>query len=151
MIVELGLFCLALALGASLIQAILPLMGAAYGVAPWMAVARPMATIQFVCLALAFGALTQAFVNHDFSVLYVAQNSNSALPLGYRVSAVWGAHEGSLLLWSLVLGLWTLAVAMFSRSLPDAFAARLPASRDPDAWDSLAAAAEVPAPRRFAA
>ncbi|MDD9817397.1 MAG: heme lyase CcmF/NrfE family subunit [Gammaproteobacteria bacterium] len=125
MIVELGLFCLALALGASLIQAILPLMGAAYGVAPWMAVARPMATIQFVCLALAFGALTQAFVNHDFSVLYVAQNSNSALPLGYRVSAVWGAHEGSLLLWSLVLGLWTLAVAMFSRSLPDAFAARL--------------------------
>jgi cytochrome c-type biogenesis protein CcmF len=90
-----------------------------------MAVARPAARAQFLFLFTAFAALAYSFIVNDFSVAYVARNSNSALPVYYRISAVWGAHEGSLLLWSLILGGWTLAVSVFSRSLPEAFVARV--------------------------
>ena len=125
MIPELGHFALILALCLALIQASLPLLGAWRGRAGWMAVARPAAVGQFVFVALSYAALTYAFVANDFSVLYVAHNSNSELPLVYRLSAVWGSHEGSLLLWMLVLAGWTLAVAAFSRSLNPYFAARV--------------------------
>ena len=74
---------------------------------------------------MAFGVLTYAFLNQDFSVAYVAQNSNLVLPWYYRLSAVWGAHEGSLVLWILILNLWTIAVAAFSRRLPDEYMARV--------------------------
>ena len=125
MIPELGQVALVLALLLSLVQCILPLAGAALGKSRWMAVGLSAAVGQFVFVALAFGALTYAFVTQDFSVAYVAQNSNSALPIHYRYSAVWGAHEGSLLLWALVLASWTLAVAFFSTSLPERFRARV--------------------------
>jgi cytochrome c-type biogenesis protein CcmF len=90
-----------------------------------MAVARPAAYGQAFFVVLAFVSLATSFVQNDFSVLYVAANSNSALPLVYRISAVWGAHEGSLLLWTLMLSLWTVAVARFSRSLPHVLVARV--------------------------
>jgi cytochrome c-type biogenesis protein CcmF len=125
MVPELGHFALILALCLALAQAFFPIVGAAQGRLEWMAVARPAARGQFLFLAVAFGCLAYAFVTNDFSVLYVAQNSNSALPLPYRISAVWGAHEGSLLLWTLILGIWTLAVTFFSRSLPAEFVARV--------------------------
>ena len=125
MIPEIGHFALILALGMALVQSSLPLAGAALGQPNWMAVARPAAYAQCLFLAIAFGILTYAFIVNDFSVLYVATNSNTALPLQYRISAVWGAHEGSLLLWALILGLWTVAVAVFSRSLPMATVARV--------------------------
>jgi cytochrome c-type biogenesis protein CcmF len=91
----------------------------------WIALARPAAIAQALLLAFAFGCLTTAFVQNDFSVLYVAQHSNSLLPLQYRIAAVWGGHEGSLLLWVLMLVLWALAVAMRSRQLPDHMVARV--------------------------
>ena len=90
-----------------------------------MALARPAATGQFVFVSVAFVVLCHAFLNDDFSVLYVATNSNSALPTPYKIAAVWGAHEGSLLLWILILSAWTLAVTVGSRSLPEAFASRV--------------------------
>ena len=83
-----------------------------------MAVARPAVTGQFVFVATAFACLVYCFVTDDFSVLYVARNSNSHLPLFYRVAALWGAHEGSLLLWISILSIWSVAVAAFSRQLP---------------------------------
>ncbi|RMD70440.1 MAG: c-type cytochrome biogenesis protein CcmF, partial [Gammaproteobacteria bacterium] len=125
MIPEIGHFALILALSLALVQAILPLAGAARGIPNWMAVARPAARAQFLFIAIAFAALTYSFIQNDFSVRYVATNSNSALPLMYRIAAVWGAHEGSLLLWSLILGLWTVAVTFKSRSLPAEFSARV--------------------------
>ncbi|MBB5208325.1 heme lyase CcmF/NrfE family subunit [Chiayiivirga flava] len=125
MLPELGNFALVLALLLAVAQATLPLLGAWRNNPALMAVARPAAYGQFVFVALAFGILTVAFVQQDFSVAYVAQNSNSLLPLPYRFSAVWGAHEGSLLLWVLILAAWTIAVAAFSRSLPDAVVARV--------------------------
>jgi cytochrome c-type biogenesis protein CcmF len=103
MIAELGHFALALALCVALAMAIVPLVGAARGDARWMAFARPAAGAQFLLVAIAFGALAWSFVQNDFSVAYVAQHSNSKLPLQYRLSAVWGGHEGSLLLWILML------------------------------------------------
>ena len=124
MIPELGHFALILALLVALAQAALPLAGAARGNARWIAFARPAAATQFLLVALAFGALAWAFAQNDFSVAYVANNSNSKLPLAYRLSAVWGGHEGSLLLWILMLAGWTLAVAAASRSLPEAMAGR---------------------------
>jgi len=124
MIAELGHFSLALALCVALAMAIVPLVGAARGDARWMAFARPAAGAQFLLVAIAFGALAWSFVQNDFSVAYVAQHSNSKLPLQYRLSAVWGGHEGSLLLWILMLAGWTLAVALASRSLPEALVAR---------------------------
>ena len=118
MIPELGHFLLWLALGVALVLGVVPMAGAARGRADWMALARPAAQLQFLLVALSFACLTVAFVQHDFSVLYVASNSNSALPLHFRIAAVWGGHEGSMLLWLLMLCGWTLAVARFSQRLP---------------------------------
>jgi len=122
---EIGQIALLLALAVSLVQGTLPIAGAARGRTEWMALARPAAQVQCLLVMLAFGCLTAAFVQNDFSVLYVASNSNSALPLIYRLTAVWGGHEGSLLLWMLMLSGWTVAVAMFSAHLPLAFVARI--------------------------
>ena len=122
---EIGHFSLIIALCIALVLGTLPLAGAARGNAAWMAVARPAAQGLFLFIALAFACLTYAFVANDFSVTYVAQHSNSKLPLAYRVSAVWGGHEGSLLLWTLMLGLWMLAVSIFSRALPEEMLARV--------------------------
>jgi len=125
MIPELGQFALVLAFTLALVQGILPLAGAARGDPAWMSVARPAAFGQFVFIAIAFGFLTYAFATNDFSVQYVANNSNTALPLQYRIAGVWGGHEGSLLLWMLILALWMIAVAVFSRSLPEDMVARV--------------------------
>jgi len=123
MIPELGHFMLALALAVACVQAVLPLVGAIRGYRNWVALATPAARIQFVLVLGAFLILVHAFLGNDFSVAYVAHNSNSALPAIYRVSAVWGAHEGSLLLWILILGGWTVAVTFFDKDLPPSFAA----------------------------
>jgi cytochrome c-type biogenesis protein CcmF len=125
MIAELGQLALLLALGVALVQGSVPMAGAARERADWMALARPAAQTQCLLVIVAFACLTASFVQNDFSVLYVAQNSNSALPLAYRVAAVWGGHEGSLLLWILMLSGWTVAVATFSRHLPAPFVARI--------------------------
>ena len=122
---ELGQIALVLAMLVAALQAALPLLGAQRGLAPWMAVARPAAFVQLALVALAFAILTHAFGVQDFSVRYVAENSNSLLPMLYRFSAVWGAHEGSLLLWALILAVWTGAVALFSRGLPAPVVARV--------------------------
>ncbi len=125
MIPEIGHFALIIALCIALVQSILPLIGAARGIAPWMAVARPAVQGQFVFLVIAMGCLIYSFIVNDFSVRYVASNSNSALPVYYRIAALWGAHEGSLLLWTFVLSIWAFAVSIFSRSLPEEFVARV--------------------------
>ena len=122
---ELGQVTLALALLVALVQAFLPLLGAQRGLVPLMAVARPAAYLQLALVGLAFAILSRAFATGDFSLRYVAENSNSLLPMVYRYTAVWGAHEGSLLLWALVLALWTAAVAAFSRALPLPVVARV--------------------------
>ncbi|MCB1552467.1 MAG: heme lyase CcmF/NrfE family subunit, partial [Xanthomonadales bacterium] len=125
MIPELGQFALILALLLAVAQSTLPLVGAWREHPGMMATARSTAFGQLVFIGIAFGCLTTAFVQQDFSVAYVAQNSNSLLPLAYRFSAVWGGHEGSLLLWVFVLSIWTAAVATFSRSLPAPVVARV--------------------------
>ncbi|MGQ0525502.1 MAG: heme lyase CcmF/NrfE family subunit [Betaproteobacteria bacterium] len=125
MVPEIGQFALVLALCVALTQAVLPLAGAARGNAEWMALARPATLAQFAFVGIAFGCLTYSFIANDFSVLYVATHSNTKLPLGYRIAGVWGGHEGSLLLWMLMLALWTVAVAAFSRRLPEEFVARV--------------------------
>ncbi len=125
MIPEIGHFLLWLALGTSLALGTLPLAGAARARADWMALARPLSYTLAFLVVLAFACLVASFVRHDFSVLYVASNSNSALPLPYRIAGVWGGHEGSLLLWVLMLCLWMVAVARFSRHLPAAVVARI--------------------------
>ncbi len=125
MIPELGHFLLWLALGCAALLGTLPLVGAARGRADWMATARPLVTGQFVFVLLAYACLTASFIQNDFSVLYVASNSNSALPFWYRVAAVWGGHEGSMLLWMLMQCSWAMAVAAFSRSLPTPVVARI--------------------------
>ena len=125
MIPELGQIALLLALGVSLILGTLPIIGAARGRADWMALARPAARAHALLVGVAFLCLVSAFVRNDFSVLYVATNSNSALPLPYRIAGVWGGHEGSLLLWLSMLAAWMLAVAQFSRHLPAPFVARV--------------------------
>lgn len=125
MLPELGQILLILALMVALLQTMLPLAGAHRGKASWMAVARPAAFAQLLLVLGAFVILTIAFVTQDFSLKYVADNSNSLLPLIYRYSAVWGSHEGSLLLWALVLSIWSAAVAEFSRQLPEAVVARV--------------------------
>jgi cytochrome c-type biogenesis protein CcmF len=122
---ELGVFALILAFVLSVSQAFFGLIGAWRGKPDWMSVARPAVAGQFVFVAMAFGCLVYSFVNNDFSVLYVARNSNSNLPLFYKVAALWGAHEGSLLLWISILSLWSLAVAAFSRQLPASFSSRV--------------------------
>jgi len=118
MIPELGHIALILALGVAVLQAALPLYGLRRGDGRALAAARSAAMTQFGLVLLAYVCLSLAFVNRDFSVVYVAANSHSALPLMYRLSAVWGAHEGSLLLWVLMLAGWTLAVSLFNRNLP---------------------------------
>ena len=125
MIPELGHFALILALCLAFVQGTIPLLGASWNKPGWMALARRAAWGQFLFISIAFAALLNAFINNDFSLVYVASNSNSALPLPYRISALWGAHEGSLLLWALLLSLWTVAVAGFSRSLPQDTVARV--------------------------
>jgi cytochrome c-type biogenesis protein CcmF len=125
MIPEIGQFALALALTVALVQAIVPLAGAARGDAAWIAAARPAAQAQAILVAFAFGCLTYAFVANDFSVAYVVAHSNSALPLHYRIAGVWGGHEGSLLLWTLMLGVWMTAVSFFSGHLPEEMTARV--------------------------
>ncbi len=125
MIPEIGHFALILALALAACQAVYPLLGAWRDDAAMLAVARPAAAGQLLFVAIAFACLAASFLRSDFSVLYVANNSQLALPTIYKFSAVWGAHEGSLLLWVLILAVWTVAVARFSRSLPEAFAARV--------------------------
>ncbi len=125
MIPELGQFALILALLVALLLGVVPLVGAQRNHTRWIALARPAAYVQFGLLAVAMALLAHAFVTQDFSVAYVAQNSNSVLPMRYRISAVWGAHEGSLLLWAFILASWTALVARFSRGLPDTFVARV--------------------------
>ncbi len=125
MIPEIGQLALALALCLALAQGSLGLAGAARGDGLWMGATRPAARGQFAFVAIAFGCLTYAFVANDFTVAYVASNSNSALPLAYRVSGVWGGHEGSILLWILMLAVWTVGVTLFSRHLPEEMVARV--------------------------
>ncbi|AWB33994.1 heme lyase CcmF/NrfE family subunit [Orrella marina] len=125
MIPEIGHFSLIATLFIALAQGGLALVGAAQGHAAWIAFARPAARAQFLLVVVSFASLTWAFIAKDFSVAYVAENSNSRLPLMYRISAVWGGHEGSLLLWMLMQTGWAYAVSRFSRQLPDAMVARV--------------------------
>jgi cytochrome c-type biogenesis protein CcmF len=125
MIPELGHFALILALPVALILGVLPILGAQRGNAAWIALARPAAQALFLLVALSFACLSWAFYGNDFSVLYVAQHSNSQLPTIYCLAGVWGGHEGSLLLWVLMLTAWTVAVSWLSRSLPDTMVARV--------------------------
>ncbi len=118
MIPEIGHFALILALCMAVVQAVLPLIGSSRLIVGWINLARPAAFGQLLFMALSYACLTYAFLTHDFSVAYVAQNSNTALPVLYLVSGVWGAHEGSLLLWALTLSVWTGLVASFSHSIP---------------------------------
>src|SRR6266850_2247842 len=122
---ELGQSALCLALIVALAQSFFPLLGASRQNLAWMALARPSAQAQALLVAFAFGCLTYAFVENDFSVDYVAMHSNSALPLHYRIAGVWGGHEGSLLLWALMLGVWMTAVSLFSTHLPEEIVARV--------------------------
>ncbi len=125
MIPEVGHFALILALCLGLAQVAVPLAGVATGNRLWQATARPLAHGQLLFCLISFAALAWAFVGDDFSVRYVADNSNTLLPWYYKLSAIWGAHEGSLLLWVLIQGGWMAAVAAFSRSLPLAMTARV--------------------------
>ena len=125
MIPEIGHFALILALLVALVQAVVPMLGAARRDASMMGVAVPAARTQFVLVAIAFACLAYAFVTSDFSVENVAQHSNSHLPAHYRFAATWGSHEGSLLLWSLMLAGWGFAVTLFSRHLPQTLRARV--------------------------
>jgi cytochrome c-type biogenesis protein CcmF len=125
MIAEVGHFALILALAMALAQSVLPLAGAQTGNAAWMSLARPSARGQFLFMLVAYGCLTAAFIDNDFSVLLAANHSNSTLPLVYRITAVWGNHEGSILLWSMILSGWTLAVSLFSKQLDDRTVARV--------------------------
>ena len=125
MIPELGHFALITALAVAIVQGFVPLLGAWRGVPEWMAIAVPAARAQFLFVLLAYACLTYAFVAKDFSVAYVTQNANAELPLFYRISAVWGAHEGSILLWALILAGWSVAVSLASRALPQVFRARV--------------------------
>ncbi|MGR9037226.1 MAG: heme lyase CcmF/NrfE family subunit, partial [Gammaproteobacteria bacterium] len=125
MIPEIGQFALIMALSMAVILSALPLAGAAIAVSGWIAVARPAAYAQLLFVSVAYGCLTYGFLTHDFSVAYVAANSNTHLPILYLISGVWGAHEGSLLLWALVLCCWTALVARFSRNIPELTVARV--------------------------
>ena len=125
MLPEVGHFALILALALALAQGVFPLLGAARGNLSLMRVARTTALGQLLFIAIAFGALVHAFIGNDFSVLYVASNSNSSLPLRYRIAGAWGGHEGSMLLWVLILAGWTVAITRFSRHLPEDFVARV--------------------------
>lgn len=125
MLPELGQMALILAACLSLVLAVVPVWGVQKGVASWITLARPLAFGQLFFMIVSYGMLTTAFIQHDFSVLYVASNSNTHLPFMYLIAGVWGSHEGSLLLWALILSLWTAAVAVFSKSLPTELVARV--------------------------
>jgi cytochrome c-type biogenesis protein CcmF len=125
MIPEIGQFALIIALLLALTQSTLPLIGASKNNAQWIALAAPAGQAQFIFVAIAFSCLAYSFITNDFSVLNVATNSNSQLPLHYRLAATWGSHEGSLLLWTLMLGIWTVAVSLFSGHLPEKMVARV--------------------------
>ncbi|MCU7924385.1 MAG: heme lyase CcmF/NrfE family subunit [Candidatus Thiodiazotropha sp. (ex Dulcina madagascariensis)] len=118
MIPELGHFALILALCLAVTQAVVPLVGSYTRMTSWMAASRTLAWGQFVFLTISLVILTNAFLSNDFSVVYVAQHGNTKLPDLYKISAVWGAHEGSLLLWAFMLAAWSVAIAAFSRNLP---------------------------------
>lgn len=122
---EFGLVALLIALGLSLLQATIPFIGASTRRPLWMAFAEPMAWGQFAFLLLAYASLTASFLLDDFSVAYVAHNSNSMLPWYYKITAVWGSHEGSVLLWSLILSGWGFAVTLYSHDLPRDMLARV--------------------------
>jgi len=118
MIPEIGQFALILALCVAVVQGVVSIAGAQLGIRSWMSMARPAAQVHFILVAISFVCLLYAFVYNDFSVKYVASVSNSLLPIQYRIAAIWGGHEGSLLLWALLLAAWTIAVARYSRNLP---------------------------------
>ncbi|HKB54373.1 MAG TPA: cytochrome c biogenesis protein CcsA, partial [Ramlibacter sp.] len=125
MIPELGHFALILAACVAVVLGTLPLIGAHTGRREFIVLARPAAQTMFFLLTCSIAALAWSFYVNDFSVAYVAQNSNSLLPTHYRIAAVWGGHEGSLLLWLFMLGGWTFAVAQRSKSLDEAMVARV--------------------------
>ncbi|MBX3667953.1 MAG: heme lyase CcmF/NrfE family subunit [Rhodocyclaceae bacterium] len=125
MVPEIGHFALILAFCVSIVQCVLPLLGAHRRNLAWMALARPAARAQAMLVIVSFACLAASFAANDFSVDYVARNSNTLLPVYYRLAATWGSHEGSLLLWALILALWTFAVSIGGRHLPDDFAARV--------------------------
>ena len=125
MTAELGHIALIIALCMAVFQTLVPMVGSFKGYQSWMRLGQTMAFGQFVFIALSFACLSMAFLNDDFSVAYVANNSNTLLPDRFKMSAVWGAHEGSLLLWALILAGWTAAVALFSRRMPLVFSARV--------------------------
>ena len=125
MMAELGVFALVLALIVALVQATLPLLGAQWGIAAWVRLARPAAALQCLLSLLAAGVLFWCFGTQDYSVLYVAANSHSDLPMIYKLTAFWGGHEGSMLLWQVLLACWSVAVAWRSRALPADFVARV--------------------------
>jgi cytochrome c-type biogenesis protein CcmF len=125
MIVEIGHFALILAACVALVQGVLPLAGTINDNQRWQALAKPAATLQFLLIAFSFAVLAHGALTDDFSIKYIAGHSNSLLPTQYKFASVWGGHEGSLLLWMLMLSGWTLAVAIFSRTLPLAMVARV--------------------------
>ena len=125
MIPEIGHYLLILALLVAIAQSVLPIAGAASSNLRLMQIARPAARLQFALVASAFACLAWSFVSNDFSVQNVASNSNSTLPAHYRLAATWGSHEGSLLLWTLMLAGWSFAVSIFSRQLPVKMLARV--------------------------
>jgi len=125
MIPEFGNFALMLCLLLAFIQVLIPIAGAQSGKLSWMQIARPTARVQFVLVLFAFACLIYSFLTNDFSVRYVAMTSNRLLPVQYKVAAVWGGHEGSILLWLLMLTFWMTAVSVFSKHLPEATLARI--------------------------
>ena len=125
MIAELGHFALIIALAMALLQSLVPMIGSFKGYTSWMRLGSSLSMGQLAFVAISFVCLTAAFLNDDFSLKYVSQNSNTALPDHYKISAVWAAHEGSLLLWALILAGWTAAVALFSQALPLVLRARI--------------------------
>ncbi|MGC9461610.1 heme lyase CcmF/NrfE family subunit [Vibrio genomosp. F10] len=125
MIVEIGHFALIVSLGLAVLLSILPLVGASRNDTMLMNTARPLSWGMFLLIMVSFIVLLWAFYVNDFTVQYVANNSNSQLPWFYRLTAVWGAHEGSLLLWALIQAGWTVAVASFSRGMPQESVARV--------------------------
>ncbi|MCE8471632.1 cytochrome c biogenesis protein CcsA, partial [Rhodovulum sulfidophilum] len=125
MVIELGHFALALAFAIALVQAIVPLIGAHKGWSGWMAMAEPAAMAQFLLTAFSFGVLTYAFVVSDFSLRVVVENSHTLKPMLYKVSGVWGNHEGSMLLWVLIVSLYGALAAWFGGGLPPGLKARV--------------------------
>ncbi|MGB0696770.1 MAG: heme lyase CcmF/NrfE family subunit [Rhodospirillaceae bacterium] len=125
MIAELGHFCLVLTLGLALVQGSLPVIGAARNRKDWMELADSSATAMFILVSLSFAALTYSFVTSDFSVVNVYENSHSQKPMLYKISGVWGNHEGSLLLWILILALFSYLVRIFGGNLPPSLKARV--------------------------